>query len=81
VDNSVLNLRRARNAESDVTSLREYAQALEVELDNYKAGLNGVAAVRDAALKELAKVDPKHFLLAKENRSKIYNAAYNKTKG
>lgn len=80
MDLSVLNLRRARGAENDVASLREYAKNLEAELSDYKAGLKGVAAVRDTALKELARLDPKHFLLVKENRSKIYDAAYSQEK-
>jgi hypothetical protein len=76
MDLSVLNLRRARGAENDVASLQKFLHALEAELENYKASLNGVAAVRDTALKELARLDPNHFLLMKENRSKIYDEAF-----
>lgn len=76
MDLSVLNLRRARGAENDVASLQQVVHSLKTELDNYKASLNGVAAVRDTALKELARLDPNHFLLTKENRSKIYDEAY-----
>lgn len=71
-----MNLRRAHDAENAIELWVEHAKRLEAELNNYKAGLSGVAAVRDEALKELARLDPKHFLLIKENRSKIYDAAY-----
>jgi hypothetical protein len=71
-----MNLRRAHDAENATALWVEHAKKLEAELNNYKAGLSGVAAVRDAALKELALLNPKHFLLVKENRSKIYDAAY-----
>jgi hypothetical protein len=71
-----MNLRRAHQAENANASWQEYARKLEDELNNYKASLNGVIAVRDEALKELARMDPKHFLLVKENRSKIYDSGY-----
>ena len=47
-------------------------EALAIE----KAAGDGVAAVRDALVLEISKVDPSNWLLDKNNRNKIYQTTY-----
>ncbi|MCY0853213.1 hypothetical protein [Cupriavidus sp. D39] len=54
-----------------------YARQLEGLLLEAKANLIGARAVRDVALTELGKLDPQNYLLVKENRVRIGQAAYN----
>lgn len=51
---------------------RKVLEALAVE----KAAGDGVAAVRDALVLEISKLDPNNRLLDKDNRNKIYQETY-----
>jgi len=64
-----------RNAKA-ADSWKNYARQLEQELVNAKANLEAMRALKDAAIGELAKLDPKHDLTIQENRQKIINKAY-----
>lgn len=70
------DLGRAIGAENALSSWKIYAKQLEDALAVTKAAAEGVKAVRDQAVKELAKIDPKHFFLNKENRNEVYEMAY-----
>ena len=70
----------ARIADENALAANEwaaYARQLEGLLQEAKANLNGARAVRDAALAELSKLNPQSYLLVKENRVRIGQAAYN----
>jgi len=70
------DLGRAISAENALDDWVEYANRLRAELNQAKASVEGVKAVRDQAIKELAKLDPKHFFLVKEKRNEIYDLTY-----
>ncbi|CAN7783295.1 hypothetical protein LJR296_008177 [Cupriavidus necator] len=53
-----------------------YARRLEQRLREAEAREKAVAAVKDAALAELARVDPQNYLLVQKNRQALGNAAY-----
>lgn len=53
-----------------------YARQLEDLLREAQANLCGARAVRDAALAEVGRLDPKNRLMSKENRIRIGQAAY-----
>ncbi|CAE6697158.1 hypothetical protein [Paraburkholderia domus] len=69
-------LGRAEGAEKSANSWMKYARELEQELVNAKAGLEAIRALKDAALSELARLDPTHPLMVQENRQKIADKAY-----
>ncbi len=56
---------------------RAYAQRLERDIRVCEGNAEGQRAIKDAALKELARLDPKNYLLIQENRTRIFDAAYN----
>lgn len=68
-------LGRAFAAERSATEWVAYAQMLERELKIAKAENHGFAAVRDAAIGELRKLDPRNYLLVQENRKNIFERA------
>lgn len=53
-----------------------YARELEGLLQEAQANLCGARAVRDAALAEIGRLDPKNRLMTTENRVRIGQAAY-----
>ncbi|SOZ17262.1 conserved hypothetical protein [Cupriavidus taiwanensis] len=53
-----------------------YAHRLEQQLREANAREKAVSAVKDAALAELARVDPRNYLLVQKNRQALGNAAY-----
>jgi hypothetical protein len=67
----------ARNGRA-ADSWQNYARELEQQLANAQAGLNAMRALKDVAISELGKVDPANYLMVKENRQKILDAAYEK---
>ncbi|WP_186071083.1 hypothetical protein [Burkholderia gladioli] len=71
-DNGVA-LGRAFAAERNATDWRAYARKLEQQLLAAEANLAGNKALKDAALRELAKADPANYLMVQQNRQRIYN--------
>lgn len=71
-----LNLTLARAQGRRADDWAAYARELEAQLREAEANLRGVRAVRDAALAELSKVDPKNYMLVQANRQAIGQAAY-----
>jgi len=63
-------------ARNDAVEWQNYARKLEQQLLTVQADKAGMVAVKDAALKELARVDPHNYLLVQENRKRIWDAAY-----
>ncbi|AOK42564.1 hypothetical protein WL96_15530 (plasmid) [Burkholderia vietnamiensis] len=62
-----------RNADQ----LRAYAVQLEEALRVSQANSAGLEALKDAAIKELQRVDPGNYLLKQANRQQIFDAAFN----
>jgi hypothetical protein len=60
----------AQRAIKHADEWRAYAKSIE-------ANLAGMEARKDTAIKELARLDPKNYLLIQQNRQKIFDAAYN----
>ncbi|CAB3789834.1 MULTISPECIES: hypothetical protein [Paraburkholderia] len=71
-DNGVA-LGRAFAAERNATDWRAYARKLEQQLLAAEANLAGNKALKDAALRELAKADPANYLMVQQNRQRIYD--------
>jgi predicted AAA+ superfamily ATPase len=57
----------------------DYARDLEARLAHAEASLKAVTTVKDVALAELAKLDPRNYLLVQKNRQAIADAAFNGT--
>lgn len=72
-----VSLGRALNAERNLADWQAYAMRLERELKMAKADNFGYAAIKDAAIQQLAKLDPKNYLLIQQNRQKIFDDARN----
>jgi hypothetical protein len=70
-------LGRAWAAELNASEWEAYARNLELELKIAKAENWGFAAVRDATLREISKLDPNNYLLIQENRKAIFDQAKN----
>jgi len=66
-------LGRAFAAERNATDWNAYARKLEQQLLEAEANLAGNKALKDAALRELAKSDPANYLMAQQNRQRIYD--------
>lgn len=76
VDAYALGMARANGRAAD--SWQAYARELEQKLVNAQAGLQAMQTLKDAAIKELGKVDPKNYLMVQANRQKIIDDAYGK---
>ncbi|CCD28599.1 conserved hypothetical protein [Candidatus Glomeribacter gigasporarum BEG34] len=70
---SMNNARERKNADEWMA----YAQKLERDVRVCEGNAEGQRAIKDAALKELARLDPNNYLLIQENRTRIFDAAYN----
>lgn len=68
---------RARAAERSAQDWKAYAENLERQLRISQANTAGLEAVKDAAIKELAKLDPRSYLLVQQNRQRVFDAAFN----
>ncbi|WP_186053500.1 hypothetical protein [Burkholderia gladioli] len=66
-------LGRAFAAERNATDWRAYARKLEQQLLATEANLAGNKALKDAALRELAKAAPANYLMVQQNRQRIYD--------
>ncbi|RQH09605.1 hypothetical protein [Paraburkholderia dinghuensis] len=74
VDGYTLALAKRNGDAAD--SWKSYARQLEQELVNAKAGLEAMKALKDVVISELAKLDPNHHLMVKENQQNIIHRAY-----
>jgi len=66
----------AFSARNSAVEWKNYAKKLEAELRGSQANLAGMEALKDAALKDLARADPSSYLLVQQNRQRIFDAAY-----
>lgn len=66
-------LGRAFAAERNAADWKVYAKNLEQQLLAAEANLAGNKALKDAALRELAKVAPSSYLMVQQNRQRIYD--------
>ncbi|PQV45159.1 hypothetical protein [Paraburkholderia sp. BL21I4N1] len=66
-------LGRAFAAERTAADWKAYARKLEQQLLAVEANLAGNKALKDAALRELAKVDPANYLMVQQNRQRVYD--------
>ncbi|MCA7955558.1 hypothetical protein LGM43_35435 [Burkholderia seminalis] len=67
---------RAVAAPRSAEQWKAYAAQLEDALRICQANTAGMQALKDAAIKELAKVDPGNYLLMQANRQKIFDSAF-----
>lgn len=70
-------LGRAREAQNAAAEWKAYAEKLKYQLRGALANAEGMRALKEAALTEVAKLDPKNHLMVQPNRQRIYDAAYN----
>ena len=70
-------LTRARQSEDVARQWKEYADELERKLATYAANYAGMEALKNAAMTELAQVDPRNYLTVQQNRQRIFDAARN----
>jgi hypothetical protein len=68
-------LTRARQSEDVARQWKAYADELERKLAVCAANLAGMEAMKDAAMVELSRVDPKNYLMVQQNRQRIFDAA------
>jgi hypothetical protein len=68
-------LTRARQSEDVARQWKAYADELERKLAVCAANLAGMEAMKDAAVTELSRVDPKNYLMVQQNRQRIFDAA------
>jgi hypothetical protein len=66
-------LGRAFAAERNAADWKAYARKLEQQLLAAEANLAGNKALKDAALRELARADPANYLMVQQNRQRIYD--------
>jgi len=66
-------LGRAFAAERNAAEWKAYARKLEQQLLAAEANLAGNKALKDAALRELAKIDPANYLMVQQNRQRVYD--------
>ncbi|WP_175898671.1 hypothetical protein [Burkholderia vietnamiensis] len=71
-DNGIA-LGRAFAAERNAAEWKAYARKLEQQLLAVEANLAGNKALKDAALHELSRSDPSNYLMAQQNRQRIYD--------
>jgi hypothetical protein len=69
-------LGRAEGAEKSANSWMKYARELEQKLVSAQAGVEAMRAVKDGAMAELEKLDPRNPMLDKTNQQKIFDKAY-----
>jgi hypothetical protein len=74
-------LQRARNAEGVAHEWKAYAEQLERKLATYAANYAGMEALKNAAMTELAKVDPKNYLMVQQNRQRVFDAGQTAASG
>jgi len=67
---------RAVAAHCSAEQWKTYAAKLEEALRISQANVAGMQAVKDSAMKELARVDPRNYLLEQANRQHIFDAAF-----
>lgn len=70
-------LGRAFAAERNARDWKAYAMELERQLRTSEANTAGMEALKDAAMRELAKVDPANYLHIQQNRQRIFDAGFN----
>jgi len=71
--------KQARIAQANAASATDwakYAQQLEERLREADAALAAMRKLKDVAIAELTKVDPRHYLTVQNNRQAIVDAAY-----
>lgn len=73
-------LGRARAAESGANEWKAIAKKLVCDNRIHKANTAGMEALKDAAMKELARLDPNNYLMTQRNRQQIFDAAYTPVK-
>lgn len=69
-------LSRAREANESAQKWKAYAEKLDRDLAAAQANLEGYKALKDAAIKELSRVDPSSFLTVQQNRQKVFEDAF-----
>lgn len=70
------NARAAQENQQSAESWKAYARELESKLATSNANLEAMRTLKDVAIRELGKVDPKNYLMNQANRQKIVNDAY-----
>ncbi|MHA6828475.1 hypothetical protein ACQUJV_19930 [Ralstonia pseudosolanacearum] len=70
-------LGRAFVAERNARDWKAYAMELERKLRTSEANTAGMEALKNAAMRELAKVDPANYLHIQQNRQRIFDAGFN----
>ena len=70
-------LTRARQSEDVARQWKAYADELERKLAMLAANYAGMEALKNAAVTELARVDPNNYLTVQQNRQRILEAARN----
>ncbi|HGO6128542.1 hypothetical protein ACN8ZM_41105 (plasmid) [Burkholderia aenigmatica] len=68
---------RAQAAHRSAEQWKAYAENLERQLRISQANAAGMEALKDAAIKEIARVDPRSYLLVQQNRQRIFDAGFN----
>lgn len=71
--------KQARIAQANAASAGDwarYAQQLEERLREADAALAAMRKLKDVAIAELTKVEPRHYLTVQNNRQAIVDAAY-----
>ncbi len=68
MDAAAISMNNARERKHD-NAWKAYAKSIE-------ANLAGSEAVKQTVLQELARLDPKNYLLIQQNRQRIFDAAY-----
>ncbi|QYD70074.1 hypothetical protein KZJ38_07115 [Paraburkholderia edwinii] len=74
VDGYTLGLAKRNGDAAD--SWMKYARELEQKLVSAQAGVEAMRAVKDGAIAELGKLDPKNPMLDKANQQKVFDKAY-----
>lgn len=74
-DNGVA-LGRAFTAERSAADWKTYARKLEQQLLIAQANLAGHKALKEIAIRELAKIDSAHFLADQQNRQRLFNEQF-----
>lgn len=74
-DNGVA-LGRAFAAERNAADWKAYAKKLEQQLLIAQANLAGHKALKEIAIRELAKIDSAHFLTVQQNRQRLFDEQF-----
>jgi len=70
------NARIAQANAANANDWARYAQQLEDRLRESEAALAAMRKLKDVAIAELTKVDPRHYLTVQQNRQAIVDVAY-----